>query len=41
MRRFEALAATAFGLVFLVLAAAVAVETASRKLFNISLQGVD
>ncbi len=41
MRRFEALAATAFGLVFLVLAVAVAVETASRKLFNISLQGVD
>jgi TRAP-type C4-dicarboxylate transport system permease small subunit len=41
MRRFEALAATAFGLVFLALAAAVAIETASRKLFNISLQGVD
>jgi len=41
MRRFEAFAATAFGLVFLVLAVAVAVETASRKLFNISLQGVD
>jgi TRAP-type C4-dicarboxylate transport system permease small subunit len=41
MKRFETLAAAAFGIVFLVLAVAVAVETASRKLFNVSLQGVD
>jgi TRAP-type C4-dicarboxylate transport system permease small subunit len=41
MKRFEAIAATAFGLVFLVLAVAVAIETAARKLFNVSLQGVD
>ena len=41
MKRFESLAATAFGIVFLVLALTVAVETVSRKLFNVSLQGVD
>jgi len=41
MKRFESIAATAFGIVFLVLAVAVAVETAVRKLFNVSLQGVD
>jgi TRAP-type C4-dicarboxylate transport system permease small subunit len=41
MKKFETVAATAFGLVFLGLAFAVAIETASRRLFNISLQGVD
>lgn len=41
MKRFEALAAAAFGLVFLGLAIAVAIETVARKFFNISLQGVD
>jgi TRAP-type C4-dicarboxylate transport system permease small subunit len=37
----ETALATVFGLVFLSLAALVTVETASRKLFNISLQGAD
>jgi len=32
---------TAFGLIFLALAAVVTVETAMRKLFNVSLQGAD
>jgi TRAP-type C4-dicarboxylate transport system permease small subunit len=41
MKRFEAVAAGAFGVVFLTLAVAVAIETAMRKLFNVSLQGVD
>lgn len=41
MKRFESVAATAFGVVFLVLALAVAVESISRKVFSISLQGVD
>lgn len=41
MQRFESIAATLFGVVFLVLALAVAVETLTRKLFNVSLQGVD
>ncbi len=37
----ENLLATVFGLIFLGLAVVVTVETASRKLFNISLQGAD
>jgi TRAP-type C4-dicarboxylate transport system permease small subunit len=41
MKHFESIAATAFGLVFLVLAVAVAIETGARKLLNVSLQGVD
>jgi TRAP-type C4-dicarboxylate transport system permease small subunit len=39
--RVETLLATVFGMVFLGLAALVTVETASRKLFNVSLQGAD
>lgn len=39
--RIETLLATLFGGVFLVLAVVVAVETISRKLFNVSLQGAD
>jgi TRAP-type C4-dicarboxylate transport system permease small subunit len=39
--RVENTLATAFGLIFLGLALVVTVETASRKLFNISLQGAD
>jgi TRAP-type C4-dicarboxylate transport system permease small subunit len=37
----ETTLATVFGLVFLGLAVLVTVETASRKLFNVSLQGAD
>lgn len=39
--RIETALATVFGLVFVGLAFLVAVETTSRKLFNISLQGAD
>ena len=39
--RVESALATMFGLVFLGLAFLVTVETASRKLFNVSLQGAD
>jgi TRAP-type C4-dicarboxylate transport system permease small subunit len=39
--RVETVLATVFGMVFLGLAALVTVETASRKLFNVSLQGAD
>jgi TRAP-type C4-dicarboxylate transport system permease small subunit len=39
--RVEAALATVFGLVFIGLAVLVAVETTSRKLFNVSLQGAD
>jgi TRAP-type C4-dicarboxylate transport system permease small subunit len=39
--RVESLLATVFGGVFIVLAFVVAVETFSRKLFNVSLQGAD
>jgi TRAP-type C4-dicarboxylate transport system permease small subunit len=39
--RIENVLATIFGLIFLGLAVVVTVETASRKLFNISLQGAD
>jgi TRAP-type C4-dicarboxylate transport system permease small subunit len=39
--RIENALATVFGLIFLGLAAVVTVETAARKLFNISLQGAD
>lgn len=39
--RIENLLAIVFGLIFLGLAVVVTVETASRKLFNISLQGAD
>ena len=39
--RIENVLATVFGMIFLGLAVVVTVETASRKLFNISLQGAD
>ena len=39
--RIETLLATLFGGIFLGLAVVVAVETISRKLFNVSLQGAD
>ena len=39
--RIETLLATVFGLIFLGLSVVVAVETISRKLFNVSLQGAD
>ena len=39
--RIENILATIFGFIFLGLAVVVTVETASRKLFNISLQGAD
>jgi TRAP-type C4-dicarboxylate transport system permease small subunit len=39
--RIENLLATIFGLIFLGLAVVVTVETAARKLFNVSLQGAD
>lgn len=39
--RIEQLLGTLFGLVFLGLAGVVTVETVSRKLFNVSLQGAD
>lgn len=39
--RIEGLLATVFGAIFLALSVVVAVETISRKLFNISLQGAD
>lgn len=41
MKPLERIASIAFGLVFLLLSLAVAVETVSRKIFNVSLQGVD
>jgi TRAP-type C4-dicarboxylate transport system permease small subunit len=41
MKRFEAIAAFIFGVVFIGLAGAVTVETVVRKVFNVSLQGVD
>lgn len=41
MKRFEAIAAFIFGVVFIGLACAVTVETVVRKVFNVSLQGVD
>ena len=41
MKNLEKVAATLFGLVFLLLSFAVAVETTMRKVFNVSLQGVD
>jgi TRAP-type C4-dicarboxylate transport system permease small subunit len=39
--RMETVLATVFGVIFLGLAVVVTVETISRKLFNISLQGAD
>jgi TRAP-type C4-dicarboxylate transport system permease small subunit len=39
--RIETLLATLFGGIFLALSVVVAVETVSRKLFNVSLQGAD
>ena len=39
--RIESILATVFGSIFLLLAAVVVVETISRKLFNVSLQGAD
>jgi TRAP-type C4-dicarboxylate transport system permease small subunit len=41
VKRLEAAAAATFGAVFVALSFAVAVETALRKAFNFSLQGVD
>ena len=41
MKQLEKIAATLFGVVFLLLSFAVAVETTMRKVFNVSLQGVD
>jgi len=41
MKKLEGLAASIFGLAFLVLAVAVTIETVMRKVFNQSLQGVD
>jgi TRAP-type C4-dicarboxylate transport system permease small subunit len=40
-QRIENLLATVFGAIFLLLSAVVTIETLSRKLFNISLQGAD
>ncbi|MGH6637961.1 MAG: TRAP transporter small permease subunit, partial [Polaromonas sp.] len=37
----ESVLATVFGGIFLLLACVVAVETVSRKVFNVSLQGAD
>ena len=39
--RIETLLATVFGGIFLLLSAVVVVETVSRKVFNVSLQGAD
>ena len=39
--RIETLLATVFGAIFLGLSVVVTVETLSRKLFNVSLQGAD
>ena len=39
--RIETVLATVFGMIFLGLAVVVTVETISRKVFNISLQGAD
>lgn len=39
--RIESLLATVFGGIFLLLSVVVAVETISRKVFNVSLQGAD
>jgi TRAP-type C4-dicarboxylate transport system permease small subunit len=41
MNRLESVAAALFGVTFMVLAGLVALETMLRKLFNVSLQGVD
>jgi TRAP-type C4-dicarboxylate transport system permease small subunit len=41
MKRLEALGAWLFGAVFVVLSFAVALEVTLRKVFNVSLQGVD
>ena len=41
MKNLERIAAWTFGLVFLALAAGVAIETISRKVLNKSLQGID
>ena len=41
MKNLEKIAATLFGVVFVLLSFAVAVETSMRKVFNVSLQGVD
>lgn len=39
--RIESLLATVFGIIFVALSVMVSVETISRKLFNVSLQGAD
>ena len=41
MRRFEAILANIFGVIFLVLSFVVTIETLARKLFNFSIQGAD
>lgn len=41
MRRLEAILASIFGVIFLVLSLVVTVETLARKLFNFSIQGAD
>jgi len=41
MKNLEKVAAMLFGVVFVLLSFAVAVETTMRKVFNVSLQGVD
>ena len=41
MRRIESILANIFGAIFLILSLVVTVETLSRKLFNVSLQGAD
>ena len=41
MKNLEKITATLFGVVFVLLSFAVAVETTMRKVFNVSLQGVD
>ena len=41
MRRIESIFANLFGVIFLVLAFVVTVETLARKIFNFSLQGAD
>lgn len=41
MRQIEAVLASLFGVIFLVLSVVVTIETLARKIFNFSLQGAD
>ena len=41
MRRIESIFANVFGVIFLVLAFVVTIETLARKIFNFSIQGAD